>query len=203
MFALVVLFFCAIAAPISWKKVQFQDSLVWCGWEINFSHDTIQLVSAKLAKLDALIKSLLGNRRVLRKTLEQCIGLLIWATSIALHLRSWLAPLYADLSSPPGSMRSTPPQTWSAFRASLTKDLKTSHSLPGLWITVGSKILGRAMHCPEDVSQVPGTSKPTWVRRIAGPNNLAGVVLSTLAYSAFGAATPAASSGCRRRVCRR
>ena len=59
--SLVVLFFCAIAAPISWKKAQFQDSLVWCGWEINFSHDTIQLVSAKLAKLDALIKSLLGN----------------------------------------------------------------------------------------------------------------------------------------------
>ena len=52
-----MLFFCAIAAPISWKKAQFQDSLVWCGWEINFSHDTIQLVSAKLAKLDALIKS--------------------------------------------------------------------------------------------------------------------------------------------------
>ena len=57
MFALVVLFFCAIAAPISWKKAQFQDSLVWCGWEINFSHDTIQLVSAKLTKLDALIKA--------------------------------------------------------------------------------------------------------------------------------------------------
>ena len=28
MFALVVLFFCAIAAPISWKKAQFQDSLI-------------------------------------------------------------------------------------------------------------------------------------------------------------------------------
>ena len=57
MFALVVLFFCATAAPISWKKAQFQDSLVWCGWEINFSHDTFQVVSAKLTKLDALIKS--------------------------------------------------------------------------------------------------------------------------------------------------
>ena len=173
MFALVVLFFCAVAAPISWKKVQFQDSLVWCGWEINFSHDTIQLMSSKLAKLDALIKSLLGSRRVPRKTLEQCIGLLIWATSIALHLRSWLAPLYADLNSPPGSMHSIPPQMWSAFRASLSRDLKTSHSLPGLWITAGSKILeisGRALHCLEDIPRVPGTSKPTWVR-IADPNN--------------------------------
>ena len=173
MFALVVLFCCAIAAPISWKKAQFQDSLVWCGWEINFSHDTIQLVSAKLSKLNALIKALLGTRRVPRKTLEQCIGLLIWATSIALHLRSWLAPLYSDLNSPPGSMHSIPPQMWSAFRASLNKDLRTSHSLPGLWITVGSKILevsGRTMHCTQDIPRVPGTSKPTWVR-IADPNN--------------------------------
>ena len=158
MFALVVLFFCAIATPISWKRAR-------CGWEINFSHDTIQLVSAKLTKLDALIKALLGSRRVLRKKLEQCIGLLIW--------RSWLAPLYSDLNSPPGSMRSIPPQMWSAFRASLNKDLKTSHSLPGLWITVGSKILeisGRTTHCFQDTSRVPGTSKPTWVR-IADPNN--------------------------------
>ena len=155
MFALVVLFFCAIAAPISWKKAQFQDSLVWCGWETNFSHDTIQLVSAKLSKLDALIKALLGNR-VPRKTLEQCIGLLIWATSIALHLRSWLAPLYSDLNSPPGSMHSIPPQIWSAFRASLNKDLRTSHSLPG--------------HPGSFRSHLPGTSKPTWVR-VADPNN--------------------------------
>ena len=113
-------------------------------------------------------------------------------------------------------MHSIPPQMWSAFRASLNKDLKTSHSLPGLWITVGSKILeisGRTMHCPQDIPQVPGTSKPTWVR-IADPNNpytslskssqqCAGVVLSALACSAFGTATPAASSGCRGCVCRR
>ena len=161
MFALVVLFFCAIAAPISWKKAQFQDSLVWCGWEINFSHDTIQLVSAKLTKLDALIKSLLGNRRVPRKTLEQCIGLLIWATSIALHLRSWLAPLYSDLNSPPGSMHLIPPQLWSAFRASLNKDLKTSQACGSQWAPKSWKF---------QVPQVPGTSKPTWVR-IADPNN--------------------------------
>ena len=89
-------------------------------------------------KLDALIKALLGSKRVLRKTPEQCIGLLIWATSIALHLRSRLAPLYSDLNSPPGSMHSIPPQMWSAFRASLNKDLKTSHSLPNLWIAVGT-----------------------------------------------------------------
>ena len=47
------------------------------------------------------------------------------------------------------------------------------HSLPGLWITAGSKILeisGRTLHCLEDIPRVPGTSKPTWVR-IVDPNN--------------------------------
>ena len=115
-------------------------------------------------------------------------------------------------------MHSIPPQMWSAFRASLNKDLKTSHSLPGLWITVGSKILeisGRTMRCPQDIPRVLGTSKPTWVR-IADPNNPYTslskssqqcltwlVVLSALARSALGAATPAASTGCSGCVCRR
>ena len=61
---------------------------VWCGWEINFSHKSIQLMSSKLAKLASLIKALLSQKRVLRKTRKRCIGLLIWATSVALHLRS-------------------------------------------------------------------------------------------------------------------
>ena len=85
---------------------KFQDCLAWCGWEINFAHDTIQLMKTKLVKLEDLITTPLDKRKVLRKTLEQCIGLLIWATSIALHLRPWMAPLYADLHSPPGSMHS-------------------------------------------------------------------------------------------------
>ena len=99
-----------------------------------------------------------GRSTSLTTPFSSCpLGLLIWATSIALHLRSWLAPLYV----------------WSAFRASLTRDLETSHSLPGLWITAGSKILeisGRTLHCLEDIPRVSGTSKPTWVR-IADPNN--------------------------------
>ena len=47
----VLLFFCAIAA-------QFQDCLAWCGWEMNFAHDTIQLMQTKLVKLEELIMTL-------------------------------------------------------------------------------------------------------------------------------------------------
>ena len=118
MFALVVLFFCAIAAPMSWKKAQFQDRLVWCGWEINFS------------------------------------------------AAPWVLA-YADLNSPPGSMRSIQRhRAHGAFRACLNRDVKTSRSLPCLWVTEGSQVLeinGQAVHCVQDVARIPGTSKPTWV----------------------------------------
>ena len=167
------LFFCALAAPIFWKKAQFQDCLVWCGWEINFAHDPIQLMQTKLVMFEELIAALLGKRKVLCKTLEQRIGLLVWATSVALHLRSWMAPLYANLRSPPGSMRSIQPQLWPASRKSLNKDLKMSIGLPSLWLSAGSKILevaGSAVHCLDDIPRIPSTSKPTWVR-IADPNN--------------------------------
>ena len=185
------------------KKVQFQDSLVWC-------HDTIQLMSSKLAKLDALIKSLLGSG-VPHKTLEQCIGLLIWATSIALHLRSWLAPLYADLNSPPSSMRSIPPQCGQPFEHRQgTSKLVTacrdcgSQRAPKSWKFQAAPCIALktfreclALASPHGcASRTPITHTPAFPVPY-----LAGVVLSTLTHSAVGAATPAASSGCRRRVC--
>ena len=102
--ALMVIFFAAISGPISWKKVQFQNWLTWCGWSINFSLETIELTPLKTLKLKEQLGALLRSKRVKRKLLEQVLGLLIWATSFSLELRSWLAPLYADLHSPPGCM---------------------------------------------------------------------------------------------------
>ena len=48
------------------KKAQFQDRLVWCGWD-----DSIQLMSAKLA---GLVEALLSQKQVVRKTLERAVG---------------------------------------------------------------------------------------------------------------------------------
>ena len=100
--ALIVIFFAAISAPISWKKVQFQNCLTWCGWSINFLLETIELTPLKTLKLKEQLHALLRSKRVKRKLLEQVLGLLIWATSLGLELRSWLVPLCADLHSPPG-----------------------------------------------------------------------------------------------------
>ena len=161
--------------------------------QINFSHDTIQLVSAKLSKLDALIKALLGNRRVPRKTLKQCIGLLIWATSVALRLRSWLAPLYSDLNSPPGSMRSIPPQMWSAFssppgsmhsippqiwsafRASLNKDLRLQN--PGSFKVAPCAALRTSRECLALASQHGCASRTLTTPTLAFPSQANNVLL--------------------------
>ena len=104
--AIMAIFFCGISAPISWKKAQFQDQINWCGWSVHFGHDTIHLMEAKLHKLRQQLENLSQAHKVPRKALEQCLGLLIWATSISKHSRPWLAPLYSDLHSPPGSMYS-------------------------------------------------------------------------------------------------
>ena len=89
---LIVIFLQAINAPISWKKAQFQDAITWCGWAVNFRLDTIQLTQAKIAKCIAQMQALLDKPKACRKLLEKTIGLLVWATSISLQLRPFLAP---------------------------------------------------------------------------------------------------------------
>ena len=77
----------AISAPISWKMVQFQDALTWCGWNINFNLETIELTPVKTMKLIQQLRMLLKSGKVKRKLLEQALGLLIWATSLSLGSR--------------------------------------------------------------------------------------------------------------------
>ena len=50
----------------------------------------------RTTKMKDQLRALLRSGRVKRKLLEQVLGLLIWATSLSLELRAWLAPLYSD-----------------------------------------------------------------------------------------------------------
>ena len=79
------------------------DSLTWCGWKFNFRSETVSLEPDKLAKLADQIQALLSSKKVNKKALQSCLGLLNWATSISHHLMSYTAPLYSDLNSPPGT----------------------------------------------------------------------------------------------------
>ena len=139
--ALLIIFMQVINAPISWKKAQCQACITWCGWDVNFDYDTIQLTKGKISKLQEQIAELLSQPKACRKLLERTIGLLVWATSISLHLRPYLAPLYSDLNSPPGSQYAIPAPIWQIFHSSLTDQLQL-HTCPvGLYIPTGSKIL--------------------------------------------------------------
>ena len=45
---IMVLFMQVVNAPISWKKAQCKACIQWCGWEVNFDHDTIKLSQSKI-----------------------------------------------------------------------------------------------------------------------------------------------------------
>ena len=168
LFAIMIIFFAAINAPMSWKKAQFAQAINWCGWTVDFEMDTIQLISNKLTKLQGQIDdALLKTKKVDRKALEKCIGLLVWATSISSHLRPFLAPLYSDLHSPPGSMYSTPATRWQSFRSLLTRDLVVYREATGFFLPWKAKVLeyaGRKTHSKDDLPEVPRSTKPQWVR---------------------------------------
>ena len=138
--AFVVAYLSLIGAPISWKKASFGPSIIWCGWQFCFRTETVCLAQPKLDKLRAQLLQLLQHKRVPRKELEACLGLLMWATSISPHLRCFTAPIYSDLHSPPGTCYPVPPRSWSQFlwcldaSCKITKDASSfsSHCMPKL-----------------------------------------------------------------------
>ncbi len=165
--ALMVIFMQVINAPISWKKAQCEACIQWCGWEINFDYDTIKLSQNKISKLVQLIGEILQTPKVCRKLLERTIGLMVWASSISLHLRPHLAPLYADLYSPPGSQYAVPAPLWQTFRSALSNDLQLPACPSGLFIPPGARILeykGRRLHCKSDLPEIPATAKVQFIR---------------------------------------
>ena len=134
---IMVIFMQVINAPISWKKAQCEACIQWCGWEINFDYDTIKLSQTKILKLLQLITELLQTSKVCRKLLERTIGLMVWASSISLHLRPHLAPLYADLY---GSQYAVPAPLWQTFRSALSNNLQLPACPSGLHPAGGSHL---------------------------------------------------------------
>ena len=62
LFAIMIIFFASVSAPMSWKKAQFAQAINWCGWTVDFEMDTIQLIGDKLTKLQGQIDALLKTR---------------------------------------------------------------------------------------------------------------------------------------------
>ena len=151
--------------------VQFQNCLTWCGWSINFSLETIELTPVKTLKLKEQLFALLRSKRIKRKLLEQVFGLLIWATSLSLELRSWLAPLYADLHSPPGCMISVHARLWPAFLSALNAKAVLASPAHGIFMPLGSRVLEyqqTSIRSSSDLPRIVPSHKPAWVR-VADP----------------------------------
>ena len=168
---LVTLFVC-LKSPISWKKAALGDSLIWCGWKFNFRSETVRLEPDKLLKLAQQIQALLAAKKVTKKALQSCLGLLNWATSISLHLRSYTAPLYSDLHSPPGTLHNIPPRMWQRFLFSLDSKAVVTKPLPGLHISTSARIIevgSIKVRRKSDVPLLPNSDRLTWVR-VADPS---------------------------------
>ena len=166
-----VVFLMLLNTPISWKKAQLGMSITWIGWDFNLSFLTVQLTDDKLAKVQSNITSILTAKLVESKQLEQLLGLLIWFSSVAKHLRPHLAPLYKDLYAPPATLVSIPAASWPSFLDCLSDQAVIVHHHPHFNFPLGGKVVEMGhcqVSCKLDLPKAPKTSKLQWIR-IAGP----------------------------------
>ena len=75
---------CALAIiakiPVSWKKCELSNTLIWTGWKFHFQIGIISIPDAKRTKLLDLCRKLMNTSKCSRKTLEQFLGLAMWIT---------------------------------------------------------------------------------------------------------------------------
>ena len=99
--------------PVSWKKCELSNTLIWTGWKFHFQIGIISIPDAKRTKLLDLCRKLMNNSKCSRKTLEQFLGLAMWITQQFKTMRTWLCCFYHDLYSIPASHCSIDPSNWS------------------------------------------------------------------------------------------
>eukprot|EP00439_Symbiodinium_sp_Y106_P038539 s899_g4.t1 len=132
----------------------------------------MELVQHKLAKLRGQLQEMQNTAKVPHKALEACPGLRNWATTLSKHLRPFMAPLYKDLHSAKGTLRSIAPATWSAFYDCFDSAAQLSKAPPGSWLPWSAQLLevgSIEVHSKADVPQVPPSHKHQWVR-LADPS---------------------------------
>ena len=155
---LLVCLLACLRAPISWRKAQLGHSVNWCGWQYNLDLETVTLLPDKLAKLQQQLLEVARTTKTARKTLEKLLGLLMWATTTCPQLRPYMAPLYKDLRSKRGALRSVRPNMWQHFLHALTPGAVVARSPAGLWLPLGGQVLqvaGANVASKSDIPRVP------------------------------------------------
>ena len=141
--------------------------IIWIGWIFDLHNYTVQLVDTKIERILMLIQDALEAKQVSAKTMEQLLGMLIWFTAIAKHLRPHLAPLYKNLYAPPATLFSIPAASWPAFVALLDSKGYLRQAHPHFAFPLGGRVV-EVGHQPVrdklDIPIAPKTSKLQWVR---------------------------------------
>ena len=113
------------------------------------------------------VQGLLSRPKILRKDLEACIGLLMWATNISHVLRPYLAPLYRLLNSPPGANFSIAPRVWPTFLHCLDSRAVLTKECTGLGTPLHSRVIewkNKPVYCKTDLPLLAKPTGHTWVR---------------------------------------
>ena len=131
-----------LCMPMSWHKAGLRPTVVWIGWQFNFTTFTVTLDPPKLQRLLCLISEVLSSRRSTVTQLERLTGKLLWLSSLFRTFRPTLAPLYADVHSPMPSMSAISPDVWHSVRASLSADMIVSKPLPLAALPVDANFFG-------------------------------------------------------------
>ena len=164
---LTVVFLMLLGTPLSWKKAQVGHQISWIGWFFDLQFLTVELMEEKVTKLRHAMQSVLQHPTVTTKQMEQLLGMLIWFTAIAKHLRPHLSPLYKCLYSPPATLFSIPAASWSAFIGCLDSTATLVRQHPHFFLPIGGKVIEMG-HQPvqgkHDLPVAPKTSKLQWIR---------------------------------------
>ena len=120
MLALLIALAQVLGVPLSWTKLQLGLSITYLVWQLSLKEgDFFASLSAykkqrllcamsaykKQRLLCAINRFVLHPRRVLRKELEELIGLLVWTTQLKRSMRGFLAPLFHVLHRPVSKMQ--------------------------------------------------------------------------------------------------
>ena len=93
---LIICFLVVIGVPLSWSKLALGEELSYLGWKLSVKLEfTARLPEDKMSKLRCqLVRWIRHPWAACRSELQQCVGLLVWATQVCLMLRPFLAPIF-------------------------------------------------------------------------------------------------------------
>ena len=169
---LTIVFLMVLGTPLSWRKTQLGFRINWIGWQLDLDSMTVKLMDDKVSRLGEHLTELLTAKTVTEKQLQQILGMLIWFTSIAKHLRPHLSEVYRCLYAPPATLFSIPAGSWKSFVSCLDAQAKLVKPHPHFDLPLGGQVVEishQPVHSKLDIPLAPKTTKLQWIR-IAVPH---------------------------------